>query len=132
MKLSEHSINRFYSTFAIWEVPKDFADPIFNYYVYGFQPGSFFTALLANDFVEAIGKSHPANTIPSLKYLVGWLVDTQTRGTVWGSYDIVNNWLNAGEKYRRDTLEIKNLIYTSEQEIWMTLKGEKTNPVMLW
>jgi hypothetical protein len=49
MNLTAHSRNRILKTFELWRVPKDFADPMYNYLVHGYEPGSFFTAVLAND-----------------------------------------------------------------------------------
>ena len=50
MKLTKYSHNRLYETFAKWQVPKDFAEPMANYLVYGYSPGGCFTSVLANDF----------------------------------------------------------------------------------
>jgi len=75
MNITVYSRNRFYETFSKWDVPRDFADPMANYLVYGYEPGGFFTALLANDFFAAIQSSHPANTVEALKCLVGWIND---------------------------------------------------------
>ena len=63
MKLSQYSRNWVMQTFQTWNIPKDFADPFYNYLVWGFRPGSGFEAILANDFAKAIAHSHPSNTI---------------------------------------------------------------------
>ena len=78
-------------TFADWDVPKDFAQPFYNYLVYGFSPGSCFTAVLANDFASAISRSHPSNTIEAYKALVGWIRDTVPEEG-YGSYEKVKAW----------------------------------------
>ena len=132
MKLTKYSENRFYETFVTYNVPKEFADPIFNYFVHGFQPGSFFTALLANDFVGAMCRSHPANTVEGLKMLSVWLQNTGLKTRAWGDYDTVDRWLGMDEGLRRALLEHAELIYSEEKEIWMTLKGEKTYTPMLF
>ena len=46
MNLTYHSKNKLMQTFATWDVPKDFAEPFYNYLVYGFSPGSCFSAML--------------------------------------------------------------------------------------
>jgi hypothetical protein len=76
MKLTPFSRNRILKTFQQWDVPKDFADPMFNYLVHGYGPGSCFTAVLANDFLSAVSRSHPSNTIEAFKALAGWICDT--------------------------------------------------------
>ncbi len=75
MKLSKHSTNKLLEKFALHSVSKEYADPLFNYLVYGFNPGSFWTAALANDFMGAIAKSHPANTVNALKHVINWIYD---------------------------------------------------------
>ena len=62
MKLTPYSRNRILATFQQWDVPKDFAGPMYAYLVHGFGPGGCFTAVLANDFLSAVSRSHLANT----------------------------------------------------------------------
>ena len=126
MKLTPYSVNRFNSSFAEWNVEREFATPIFNYFVHGFEPGGFFTALLANDFVGAMTRSHPANTVESIKALCKWLINQNLKGVAWGDYKTVDKWLDLDVAVRRAVLEQSGLIYPEDQEIWMTLKGEKT------
>ena len=66
MNLTNLSKYKLYNSLKNYSVSKDYADPIYNYLVHGFNPGSFFTALLANDFMGAVSRSHPGNTIPAL------------------------------------------------------------------
>jgi hypothetical protein len=117
-------------TFSKWDVPKDFADPMYNYLVWGFRPGSCFEAILANDFAKAIACSHPVNTIEAYKTLVGWLNEYcphQARG----SYKQVLLWSSCDEEQRRSILENNELIYTPKEETWLTLKEpEPVEPVL--
>ena len=131
MELTAHSQNRLMNTFALWQVPKDYADPLYNYLVYGYHPGSFFTALLANDAMGAIGSSHPSNTMEALKHTVGWMRDTLDFRMI-GSYGSVNSWLALDDAERRKILEELRLIYTGEQEVVMILKDEPTTAPILW
>ncbi len=131
MKLSEHSKNRLLNTFADWKVPKDYADPMYNYLVYGFEPGSFFTAVLANDFCGAIQRSHPANTVEALKHLVGWMRDAVPVKAM-GSYEAVKDWTSLDQEQRRALLEWRGLIYSVEDEMMLVLQGERTQEPMLW
>lgn len=110
-------------TFAHWNVPKDFAEPFFNYLVYGYTPGSCFTSVLANDFVSAISRSHPANTINAFKSLVGWMGDTLPK-EAYGSYEKVAKWTELTSEQRRMILEKHNLVFTSKEEVVKILKDE--------
>ena len=132
MKLSKHSKNRFMGTFAQYEVPKEYADPIFNYLVHGFHPGGFWNAVFANDFMSAISGSHPANTIVALKKTVSWIMNHLVNGVTHGSYEVVKEWLKMSAEERRAILEAVGLIYSEKQEIFMILKDEPTHEPQLW
>jgi hypothetical protein len=125
MKLTNYSRNLLLETFRKWDVPKDFADPMYNYLVHGYSPGSFFTSVLANDFHGAISRSHPGNTIEALKHLGGWITDCAPR-KAHGSYDAVSNWCYLPPTTRRTILEECELIYTEEKEVWLSLQGKIT------
>jgi hypothetical protein len=107
-----------------WDVPRDFADPMANYLIYGYEPGSCFTAILANDFVSAIRSCHPVNTVESLKALAGWIHSDMPR-EAYGSYERVRAWLALDPVERRAILELNRLIYTAREETWLALKGEE-------
>lgn len=119
------------ATFNQWRVPRDFADPMYNYLVHQYSPGGCFTSVLANDFGGAIMRSHPGNTIEAFKSLAGWIGDivpSQARG----SYSAINEWLNLSQSVCRSVLETHNLIYTVEEETWMILKNRPYVEVVLY
>ena len=123
MKLTPYSRNRILKTFQIWSVDKEFADPMFNYLVHGFNPGSCFTAVLANDFLSAVSRSHPSNTIEAFKKLAGWIRDT-VPAQARGSYEAVDHWTGLDADARRAVLESAGLVLTEDQEMWQTLKSK--------
>jgi len=125
MNLSPHSRNKLLHSLAHWSVPRDYAEPIYNYLVFGWNPGSFFTAVLANDFMQAIASSHPANSIPSLKNLVGWMLENMPPQSCH-SYSAVKAWSELDEETRRNILVEHNLVYTKEDEVILVLRGDKT------
>lgn len=131
MNLTVYSQNRIRETFSKWGVPKDFADPMYNYLVYGYQPGSCFTAILANDFIGAVRHSHPQNTVEALKALTGWMADTLPT-SIYGSYGKVDAWCDMTSAMRRPILEQHHIVYTSKEEVWMALKGEPTTEASLY
>jgi hypothetical protein len=128
MKLTKISTYKFYHSAKQWDVDMEYASVMHNYFVHGFQPGGFFTALLANDAFGALSRSHPANTIQALKNLIGWIQDIPLCDVAYGSYPAVDRWLTASEDFRRQSLEKVGLIFTEEDEIMMLLKGEKIDP----
>ena len=104
---------------------------MYNYLIFGYEPGSFFNSLLANDLFGAIPRSHPSNSIEALKHLCGWIQDKFPEQS-WGSYDKINTWLALSSEQRRALLEGKQLIYTEQAEIMLGLRGEKSVEPMLW
>ena len=131
MNITVYSRNRLYETFANWDVPKDFADTMANYLIYGYDPGSCFHAVLANDFMRAMTSSHPVNTVEAFKALVGWMRSTMPIES-YGSYEAVKNWTKLTAENRRRVLENHNIIYTEKQEVWMILKEEPTEEPILY
>jgi Txe/YoeB family toxin of Txe-Axe toxin-antitoxin module len=118
-------------TFAHWDVPKDFADPMYNYLVFGWTPGSCFTSVLANDFASAIARSHPSNTIEAFKALVGWIRDTVPK-EAYGSYEAVAKWTALNAEQRRVILEKHKLVFTSKEEVVKILKDEPSHEPVLY
>jgi hypothetical protein len=131
MNLTVYSKNKLMQTFADWEVPRKYAESMYNYLVWGFRPGSCFDSILANDFAGAISRSHPGNTIEAFKALVGWIDHTVPK-EAWGSYNAVYAWCRITPEQRRIILEQHNLIYTSKDEIVMILKEEPTDEPILY
>jgi len=131
MNLTKYSRNRLMQTFTHWSVPREFADPMYNYLVYGYHPGSFFTYVLANNFTNAILSSHPSNTIEALKHLVGWMRDTLPDET-WGNHAKVDNWTELNPEQRRIILEHNGLVFTSKEEVMLILKDEPTTEPHLY
>jgi hypothetical protein len=131
MKLTPYSRNKILESMSRWDMPKEFADPMYNYIVHGFNPGSCFTAVLANDFRRAIGSSHPNNTVEAFKALADWIEECMPPETK-GSYNNVEVWCNLPEQTRRSILADYEIILTEAEEIWMALQGKPTNEPQLY
>ncbi len=125
MELGKHSRNRLLGSLNHWRVVKDFAVPMHNYLVYGFEPGGFFKGWYARDAM-AIVHSHSANTVDALKDLSKWMLNCMPHES-WGSYDRVHAWVKMPADQRRKILVDCDLVYTEEQETFLILKGEPTN-----
>jgi hypothetical protein len=131
MNLTKYSRNRIIKTFQHWEVPRDFADPMYNYLVHGYSPGSCFIGVLANDFNAAVRSSHPANTIQAFKALAGWIQDT-VPSVAHGNYKALTYWIGLTNEERRAILEQARLIYTKEEEVMLVLAGEPAYEPVLY
>jgi len=126
MILSEHSRNRLLHTFSLWDVKQEYRGHVYGYLVQGWPPGSFYTAVFANDFAGAMAHSHPSNRVDELKSLSGWLNEYMPEQAC-GSYDAVEKWLGMSDDDRRTALEQAELIYDVKTEVWLILKNENTS-----
>jgi hypothetical protein len=125
MNITKFSRDRMMLTATRWSVPRDYIEPLYNYLVYGFEPGSFWSAVLANDFMRAVQHSHPGNSIEALKSTVGWIRDNFPE-EAYGDSDKVILWQDLESVQRRRILESKDMIYTEQEEIMLALTGTKT------
>ena len=131
MNITKLSRDRMMLSASHWSVARDYFDPLYNYLVHGYEPGSFWSSVLANDFMRAVQHSHPSNDIPSLKNTVGWIRD-QFPTLSYGNYTVVKAWLELPDMDRRIQLEDAHLIYTEQEEIMLGLKGEKSQEPFLY
>jgi hypothetical protein len=131
MQLTKFSRDRMMISASHWTVPREYFDGLCNYLVYGFEPGSFWTAVLANDFMRAVQSSHPSNDISALKNTVGWILNSWPEAA-YGDYSTIQTWVAFSGHERRLYLEQHNLIYSEQQEIMMALQGEKSYEPILY
>jgi hypothetical protein len=131
MNLTKFSRDRMMVTATRWTVPRDYFEPLYNYLVHGFEPGSFWSAVLANDFMRAVQHSHPSNDISALKNTVGWIQDSFPEQS-YGNRFIVGDWVNRSGHERRQILESARMVYTEQEEVMMALQGKKSYEPMMW
>jgi hypothetical protein len=114
--------NRVYQSMADWQVPREWADVMYRYLVHGWEPGSMFTAMLANDARRMILGSHPSNPIEAYKTVAGWITDVvpvQARD----SYPAVAAWSKLTNEERHQILAQQGLLLTPEAATFAVLKG---------
>jgi hypothetical protein len=131
MQLTKFSRDRMILSASQWTVPREYFDPLYNYLVHGFEPGSFWTAVLANDWHRAISSSHPSNTIEHLKMATGWIHDSFPVES-YSSYRNVKSWMALEPVDRRMILEECHLIYTEQEEIIKGLRGDQSTEPLLY
>jgi hypothetical protein len=129
MKITDYSKHRIMQNANNWQVERGYFDPLYNYLVHGFEPGGFWTAALANDFMGAVQRSHPGNTVESLKRASGWIQNSFPQ-VAYGSYDLVYGWTRLSAATRRSLLEEAALIYTEREEVEMALRSTETREPM--
>lgn len=131
MEITKFSRNRLVLSASRWTVAREYFDPLFNYLVHGFEPGSFWSAVLANDFMRAMQHSHPSNSIPHLKHVVGWMQDSWPEAA-YGDYSTIRTWIAFSGHERRLYLEKHHLIYSEQEEVMMALKNTSTHEPILY
>jgi len=131
MELTKYSKNRLMGSFVTYEVAREYAMPLYGYLVHGHHPGGFWNAVFANDFLGAVARSHPGNTIPALKHVMTWIVNKMPEQSR-GSYRTVDEWLELSAEDRRRVLEEYRLVFTEQEEILLTLADEPTHEPHLW
>lgn len=132
MEISKYSKHRIMHGAAEWEVPQEFFEPIYNYLIHGFSPGSFYSSLLANNLFDAMSHCHPANPVKALKNLTSWIRSMRGINIFWGSEEVVQKWLALTDVERREKLEQLSLVYSEKDEIVMILKDQKTVEPIFW
>ena len=68
MKLTKYSEGRLRDSLRKWHIDDEFAVPMYNYLVFGFEPGGFFKGWYARDAMSIV-HSHPSNSVEALKNL---------------------------------------------------------------
>jgi hypothetical protein len=97
------------ASFDYWNVEPEYYEHFINYLRFGWEPGSFFTAILANDCLSAFAKSHPNNTMVSLSDLARWIINVCPK-EAYGSYAKVDAWTRLTNDERRAILEREKLV----------------------
>ena len=123
LNLTIFSKRKILDTFEIWMVQDEHTECLYNYLVLGFEPGGFWTSVLANNFIDAISHCHPANRLADIKDTVGWIIEFMPQDG-WGNYNHVKQWVALSDAERRTILEQHELIYTEKEETWLALSEE--------
>ncbi len=93
---------------------EDFKGTIERYLIYGYEPGSFATAILARDFERALYSADTHNR-KVFYWIARWVAERMPPGS-WGSYEQVNAWCRDTDGRRTAFVEK----YEKEQ-VWLTL-----------
>ena len=79
-------------TTGLLEVPKHTQEALQNYLLYGYPPGGFLSAMLANDMYRAIGNADAANK--QAMWAIGYWIVTCAPAQSRGSYERIEHWCN--------------------------------------
>ncbi len=118
---------KFYEGVRRWNLADEYAGILARYLLHGLHPGSGFESFIANDLHNFLGRSHPANSLPELKKLTGWMYDVfpyQARG----SYDAVKDWCKMTQEERDQILQDRGTVMTP----WEVLQSPKPRCTVIW
>ena len=107
----------FWETFSLWTVNDEWAQTLYGYFMHGYEPGSFFGAVLANDLFGAANHSHPTNNWTEIMNMAKWIQYTAPSRSI-GSYENVDAWLELTEDERNEVLSKRGWRLTDEQLTW--------------
>lgn len=80
-------------------VPVEIIDALWNYFAYGFTPGSFTVSILCNDFMGAACHAHPSLTTYTFRDIAKWLINTAPYGS-YGNAQAYRDWLKKTNEER--------------------------------
>ena len=86
----------------------DCQEAIFNYLVYGWEPGGFLTAVMANDLLRAATVADVEN-VKRLAHVARFVVYALPQAS-YGSYDQVKTWLQLTDQEREEILVTAQLL----------------------
>lgn len=93
----------------IWApITMECQEVIFRYLVYGWEPGGFLTAVLANDLYRAATVADIAN-VDHLAYVAKFVVYALPQAC-YGNYDQIKNWLQLTDQAREEILVAAQLL----------------------
>jgi len=81
------------------EVPSHTIEALENYWIRGFEPGSFLNAALAGDLYQAAARADRWNK-DALGHIAVYIAREAPDGS-WGSSKVVRDWCNRGEWFQR-------------------------------
>jgi hypothetical protein len=90
--------------FSGYELTEQSKESLYNYFVYGYEPGSFMTAVLSNDLYGAAGRADFENRL-RLHMYARWLMNHAPYQS-YGSPETVRGWLNKNEYFQQFQKEL--------------------------
>lgn len=109
-----------------WRVEDEYSETMVRYLVHGLPPGSGFEAFLIGDLHLFLARSHPSNTVKSLKELSGWVCDC-VPCEARGSKEAVDRWCKLTQEDRNKVL----IAYGLQSTPWDVLKSKEPTQVAL-
>ena len=98
-------------------VPDHTIEALDHYFIKGFKPGGFVTAMIVEDWKKALNCADSANR-QRFWYIATWLMRYAPKGST-GSYEAMDDWLLDRKGIRSTYVDEAEKVYE-----WRTLSGE--------
>lgn len=86
--------------FRGYQIPDYMREGINRYIEHGIEPGSFLTAVIQNDFVNAVAQADD-NNIRNLPAYANYFYN-HAPSQCWGSAEVMNEWIGLKREERND------------------------------
>lgn len=86
-------------------VPLEMQEAFWNYFMYGWEPGSFGMAILENNFFDAVLHAHHALSMDHMRGIVQWFHNTRLPRAAHGSIEKVEAWRKLSDNQRKEIME---------------------------
>ena len=115
----------FSNTFQHYDenIPQEWQQELYNYYICGYSPGSFHTAVFANDLHDAACRSHVANRWSDICAFVRWILEFAPYES-YGSRSAVKAWLKLSAEERREIAQKKRWVLPEAELVWKIVSEE--------
>jgi len=100
------------------QVPEHAQESLANYFLNGWEPGGFLSAMLAMDMQRALSSADTANR--QVMWAIGRWITVNAPGGSWGNYEAIEMWCNdvAGRRSRFSE-------ETHKKYMWQVLTNNK-------
>ncbi len=99
-------------------LPNHTVEALDHYFIKGWTPGGFLTAMIAEDYKKALGCADLVNK-QRFWYVATWLIMYAPKGST-GSYKILKNWCDD-----KDGIQSAHRDEAEKDFEWRTLSGER-------
>jgi len=100
-------------------LPDHTIEALDRYFIKGWKPGGFLSAMIVQDYKRALRCADVANK-QRFWYVAVWLMDHAPKGST-GSYEILKNWCSD-----KDGIQSAYKEQAEKDFEWRTLSGERT------
>lgn len=94
---------QFKQTFNNYEFPEEMQEAFWNYLAYGWDPGSFGTAILRNNFMDAVARAHRHLTAECFRQMAVWFANVPPPMS-FGTDAKIEAWKALTDDERRDIM----------------------------